>query len=446
MHIDQSTVEGNRDILNEIMEALELKPELWFDDLTRIVVAGDQLTLARIRSIAKLRWDEKKAYYRLEWATPVLQLFHLQMVLASAILKTHWGSKKSPGSLCYFITILEKKRISHDKPNFHDLDELLRQIFDAMVLLIWEIELKIEISAKGSAQSPKSSSDIKDKANDILKQYLATDNLHTIGNQQSINAALFIRDMLLYIELGSAIKAGDIGQIEEIIRWLTLIFQAGGHGNYANELLRLHCGLYYSWEDKEKDVILSSMLVNTTGQPNRWIPTDLYQEHNNLLTKVVHAAKSSNLNWDILKKKISTNIRTFQDVAHTIEKLFKAPHNGTNHSDPSASADINLIKTLCIQAGIFKTGDNSVDPTVPAVKDLLQEGLKNVTDNNRIANFKKHCSHHCREESDEIEIDVVSEEEVEMEDTTALGNGALEGQSVDSSQFDIEDYAINNYC
>jgi hypothetical protein len=446
MHIDQSTVEGNRDILDEIMKVLELRPESWFDDQTRMLIAGDQLTLARIRSIARLRWDEEMAYYRVEWAVPVLQLFHLQMVLASTILKTHWGSQKTPGSLCYFITVLEKKRISHDKPNFHDLDELLRHVFDAMVLLIWEIELKTdEACTKVSVQPPLSSRVIEDKVEVILKQYLSTRNNRNIGNQQSINATLFIRDMLLYIELGSAIKAGDIGRIEEIIRWLTLAFQAGGTKNYANELLRLHCGLFHSWKGKEKDVILSSMLVNTTGQPNRWIPTDLYQEHNNLLTKVVHAAKSSNLNWEILKTKISTNIRTFQDIARKVEKLFKAPHNGTNHSDPSAVADIDIIKGLCIQAGIFVYGNTSPGPVVPAVKDLLRVGLVNVTDNNRIADFKKCCGRYCREENDEI--DMVKEEDVEMEEEnpTAMEKGALEEQDFDFSQFDIEEFVIKEY-
>jgi hypothetical protein len=452
MHIDQSTVEGNRDILDEIMKTLELGPESWFDDLTRMIIAGDQLTLARIRAIARLRWDEEKAYYRLEWAIPVLQLFHLQMVLASAILKTHWGSKKTPGSLCYFITVLEKKRISRDKPNFHDLDELLRHVFDAMVLLLWKTEHKTEeMSAKASGQSPESPGEIKDKIEHIIKQYLTASSCHDIGNQQSINAALFIRDMLLYIELGSAIKAGDIGRIQEIIRWLTLVFQAGGHKNYANELLRLHCGLFYSWKGDKKEVILSSMLVNTTGQPNRWIPTDLYQEHNNLLTKVVHAAKSSNLNWEILKTKISTNIRTFQDIGRKVEKLFNTPHYGTNHSEPSAAADIDLIKNLCIQAGIFDY--DSISPVVvPAVKDLLQKGISNIADHRRIAEFKKCCGRNCREENDEIENDVVGEEDIDMEEeeeeenTTAMETGALGGPEFDFSQFDFEDFVLDKYC
>lgn len=43
--------------------------------------------------------------------------------------------------------------------------------------------------------------------------------------------------MLFYIELGCVIKAGDISHIEENIHWLTLMFQAGGAKNYANELL-----------------------------------------------------------------------------------------------------------------------------------------------------------------------------------------------------------------
>jgi hypothetical protein len=297
-----------------------------------------------------------------------------------------------------------------------------------------------------SSISPIPSSDIKNKVNAILEQYLtAASNLLNNRNQQSINAAMFIRDMLLYIELGSAIKAGDIGRIEEIIRWLTLLFQAGGNGNYANELLRLHCGLFHSWEGKEKDVILSSMLVNTTGQPNRWIPTDLYQEHNNLLTKVVHAAKSSNLNWEILKKKISTNIRTFQDVARRMEKLFKAPHNTSNHSDPSSAADVDLIKTLCTQAGIFTLGQESA-AVVPAVRDLVHEGLNNITDNNRIANFKKCCGRHCREESNDFEVNMVGEEDADMEDTIALERSVLEEPVFDFSQFDLDEFVIDNCC
>ncbi|KAG0008657.1 hypothetical protein BGZ82_004528, partial [Podila clonocystis] len=239
--------------------------EKWFQNQIRLVLAGDQLTLARIRSIMKLRWDEKEAYYRLEWAIPVLQLFHLQMVLASTILKAHYGTPDTPGSLGCLIHALGKNRINKDKADFHAMDDFLRHVFDAMVLIIWEIEFDHDdLPTKFSTFTPNITPgllmDIKSKVDHILEKYLSTKNHDDVGNQQSKNAALFIRDMLFYIELGSAIKAGDIGRIEEIIRWLTIFFQAGLTKNYANELLTLHCAIFHSWkyDDKAKNTILRS--------------------------------------------------------------------------------------------------------------------------------------------------------------------------------------------
>ncbi|KAF9429540.1 hypothetical protein BGZ76_001201 [Entomortierella beljakovae] len=43
----------------------------------------------------------------------------------------------------------------------------------------------------------------------------------------SYNGSLLFQDMLLYIELCNAIKSGDIGQIEDVIKWLTMMFKLG---------------------------------------------------------------------------------------------------------------------------------------------------------------------------------------------------------------------------
>ncbi|KAG0012346.1 hypothetical protein BGZ81_001645, partial [Podila clonocystis] len=349
MHIDQATIEGNRDILDEIMaKATRLNPE-WFEK-KRVILAGDQLTLARIRSIARLRWDERKAYHRLEWAIPVVQLFHLQMLFTKTILRTHYGKegkKTTPGSLGHILQVLERKRIGLDKPNFHDLDQFLRQVFDAMALLLWENEFESgDLYKTLTASGFDRQGEIKEKTKHILDKFLFSRSHSHISNQQSKNAALFIRDMLFYLELGSAIKAGDIGRIGENIRWVTLLFQAGSTQNYANELLRLHCQVFYSSDSSSKDVIMASMVVNTAGQPNRFIPCDLLQEHHNLLTKSVYNAKGSNLTWEYLKEKISTNIRIFQSIATKFQGEFKIPRSGTNHTTAPATADVNKVKEL----------------------------------------------------------------------------------------------------
>ncbi|KAF9137473.1 hypothetical protein BGX30_010186 [Mortierella sp. GBA39] len=93
----------------------------------------------------------------------------------------------------------------------------------------------------------------------IRTQYLVRPeaNRKTYGNANT-NAALFIRDILVYIELGDAIKQGDVGRIEAVLVPITVMFQAGGTKNYPNQLLRLAFDIRHSWTKLRTDAIFSS--------------------------------------------------------------------------------------------------------------------------------------------------------------------------------------------
>lgn len=252
MHIDQATLNGNLQIIETIMEGVLKLPREWFNG-RRMLLAGDQLTVNRIRSLKRLRWDDVSTYHKLEWAIPVMQLFHLQMLFAATILRTHYGSVATPGSLAFNATMLGRKRVNLDKPDFHATDELLHHTFDAMALRAWEIVLECDDLETLSSRDPDAMcSDITSKVNNLIDQYLVTTNLAQLNGTASTNAALFLRDMLIYLELSSAIKAGDIGRIREAIKLITILFQAGSTKNYANELLHLHCGLSYSCSTRQR--------------------------------------------------------------------------------------------------------------------------------------------------------------------------------------------------
>ncbi|KAF9307521.1 hypothetical protein BG003_000653 [Podila horticola] len=158
---------------------------------------------------------------------------------------------------------------------------------------------------------------------------------HQYGNTD-VNAALFLRDMVIYKELSAAIKMGDVGRIEKVLRVITIMFQAGGTRNYANQLLHVAYGIRRGWGSQFKKAIVRSWLINPKGVEDGWIPADLYQEHNNLLTKTVHFAKGSNMSWSTLSKSISTNIRLFSDIASKIEGEFNISHNSKYHTTVSA--------------------------------------------------------------------------------------------------------------
>ncbi|KAF9896408.1 hypothetical protein BX616_007517, partial [Lobosporangium transversale] len=311
MRIDQGTIRGNLEVLEFITEAALELPHEWFEG-RRILIAGDQLTVSRLRSLKELRADDISSYHRLDWVIPVIQLFHLQMLLASTILRTHYGTASTPGSIAFNVSLLERKRVSLEKPDFHATNELLRESFDALVQRAWELTLlstNLEEFAEGVSDEVLKI-ELMAKVDTLIDRFLLTGSLEILDGTTSRNSALFLRDMLFYLELSSAIKAGDHGRIEEILKWITIMFQAGSTKNYANELLHLHCGFAYSWSKQTKDAVRSSWLVNTTGQPNRWIPADLYQEHNNLLIKNLFKAKRTCDHWEMEEETLSVNVQT----------------------------------------------------------------------------------------------------------------------------------------
>jgi hypothetical protein len=111
----------------------------------------------------------------------------------------------------------------------------------------------------------------------VDRNLLSSDDLFNHYSTTNANAILFIRDMVVYLEFCAAIKEGDVGRIEEILKRITIMLQSGKHSNYALELLRLRFNIQHRWSENRKNAIFSSLLMNTKGLPHRWIPSDMYQ-------------------------------------------------------------------------------------------------------------------------------------------------------------------------
>ncbi|KAG0300064.1 hypothetical protein BGZ98_009516, partial [Dissophora globulifera] len=425
MKIDQSTVEGNLEIIEKVTQNVLKLPDEWFDGDKRVIVAGDQLTVCRVSSLKSLRGTDVTRFTRMTWAVPLMQLFHLQMLLCSTILRTHYGSVATPGSLAFYIAMLERKRVNLDTPNHHAADEILRNTFDAMVRQIWETELETENLDKfatdkfGIDELQRDTTGLADfisKMSETIRQkYLInTPKLTQQFNNADVNALLFIRDMNVYIELSAAIKAGDVQRIEEVVKLIAVMFQAGGIKNYAKELLRLIYGFSYAWTEQEKAGILSSWLVNTKGKDNSWLPADLYQEHNNLLIKTVHAAKGSNMSWEVLADSVSMNIHLFSKISQIVEAEYDALHyNSSYHSTVSAEADIGKIIASLREHNILANAPRKDQSDLPIVRDLIEEGMgKLAAGANGLADFLKRMDHEI------INRDAdVADEHLELEQT-----------------------------
>ncbi|KAF9344030.1 hypothetical protein BGX26_004888 [Mortierella sp. AD094] len=389
MKIDQSAVEGNKDILETIIKKVLGLPEECFEDGLKIIIAGDQLTVARVRSVQYQRADDISAYSRFEWAVPLMQLFHLKMLMSTTILRNYYGKLSIPGTLSYYAAKLKRRRVDLKNPEFHAVDELIRQVFDATVLKAWEsvLETKDLSAFAQNLDEDTKSSKISHGLDAIINDYVLVKEVRELLGTASRNAALFIRDMILYRELAESIKVGDAGRIEEVLKWITVLFQAGCATNYANELLHLHCWIHYGGPKEAKNALLSSLLINDYGEPRRWIPGDLFQEHNNHLIKKFWSGKGSNASWELLNK-VSPSIRAFSRISLQFEKQFKVTNNNSYHRSVDSEKDVNRIRSWLGEIGIFGQ-EVSDDTGVEPVMDFIDEGIKDLIRGNRIRLFRE---------------------------------------------------------
>ncbi|OAQ22106.1 hypothetical protein K457DRAFT_143585 [Linnemannia elongata AG-77] len=235
------------------------------------------------------------------------------------------------------------------------------------------------------------------------------------------NALIFIRDMVVYLEFCSAIKDGDVGRIEEILKRITIMLQSGKHSHYALELLRLRFHIQHRWSENRKNAIFSSLLMNTKGLPHRWIPSDMYQEFNNLLTKKTHATvgfKSSTMSY------ITPLIRLFHVVHRKMLMEYKLTEQSTYHRDVSPEGDISIIMNSLKEDNILGSENcPAAHRDVDRVVDVMALGWERLS-HGGYENFLKRIL----EDEADLRADGGSDRESDSGD-----NGSSDDQSIDSS-------------
>ncbi|KAF9180233.1 hypothetical protein BGZ49_005055 [Haplosporangium sp. Z 27] len=412
MAIPQSSIDGNLKVVETIvLDFFKLKPD--FFDNKNAIVAGDQLTISRMRSAQDLREPDLTRFHRMEWAVPMLQLFHLQMAFCKMIVSTHYGTNNNPESLRSIISLLGRSGVSKDEMDYHTAYELLRHTYDAMVRRLWSKELGQDprtFMAQLKLEKEKdAASIISNHAKNLYSNYFSDSAMvaQNYGNTDA-NAALFIRDTTAFLELCAAIKAGDVGRIEQVLSIITVMFQAGGAKNYANELMRLTYAIRCVWTETTKDVMFKSWLVNTKGEEDSFLATDLHQEHNNKLIKGYFTTKGGKVDFANVARLFSTNIRTFEALKEKLGMEYEKPHNSTFHSTVSAESDISVIVNSLARNNILGEGTPGNNNNVNLVRDLLKEGMCNLTYKRAASFIQKISDENGRldgEEEDENEND-----------------------------------------
>ena len=131
--IEENSIKGNIAVLRNIcINQLGLKE----DDFTDLAIPciNDQSTNARIWGARAIRADDVNFFTWIQCFQLAPGLFHILMNLLWALPHVHRGSVNSTGSLAYWFSVLDRKRLSSSQLDFHTLRSSLFQILEGLLL------------------------------------------------------------------------------------------------------------------------------------------------------------------------------------------------------------------------------------------------------------------------------------------------------------------------
>lgn len=263
MNIDESSTTGNAEVVEAMCKELRMKTKSPEFMKHAKIFAGDQLSIARLRSIIKYRAGHEGGFNSFRWVIPIPGLFHLKMAATHGVLETFFGKPncgaRNPGSLSYHNTLLGRKPIVLSSlPPFRTTRDL---IFHSLYARVLHCLLKvIEGTTLEDLAQIDSCNTLKAHGRTILERYMDTKEVARMrkerdddteseiaGDMVLENAMLFLRDGLILRELTDAIKAGDSGRVLIALKVMTFAFRGNGRSKYANEMLYLVHNITHVW-------------------------------------------------------------------------------------------------------------------------------------------------------------------------------------------------------
>ncbi|RXW12413.1 hypothetical protein EST38_g13444 [Candolleomyces aberdarensis] len=389
--IDESTIVGNAEVDEAVVAELQLRnqPSTWMKHVR--IIAGDQLSIARLRTLAQLRAGHVGGYGGFGWGAWLPGLFHGKMADMHGIFVTHWGKPnagtRNPGALSFHNTLLRHLPISLTSlPTFRTCRDLVFVSLYSRVLhcllLVSGYKSLDEYCSKVQRWET-----LEEHARHILENYANPRKVSQLrqerdqhgGDMVFENAVLFLRDSLVSREFTDAVKAGDSGRILLVVKIWALSFRGNGRSKYAYEMLMLIHNICKVWPKKIVKIIMNNWVLNPSGNINSFVEVDLVQEHMNFWIKLFYKAHGPNSTWEWLEM-ISPCVHALRHLATTMKKVL-GTDIGTRHSPVDLTTDIATLMRSLAEHDVYSVvkGRKLDDDDKPAV-DVITEGMLSLVE------------------------------------------------------------------
>ncbi|OJT05420.1 hypothetical protein TRAPUB_13205 [Trametes pubescens] len=260
VEVDESSYDGTDQLMNKIW----LEQMGWGSDeekrrtgMERLLVwAGDQLTVDRIRGLARYRHDDPNSFARMDWVEPVFGWFHATMVFANSLHAQYLGTSAGIGLRKAFETLSRKGLMKQETKGvfWHHLDEALWHVGEANFLALWAEVGEVSAHAELASKSPQELITILDTIHKKHASRAAVTDLENAAAEEQDEVkrqmVMLSADLLPYFDLREAMKIGDVGRMEDLLPTMLFRFAGGGNHKYAVEILELIYKLRTEWPDE----------------------------------------------------------------------------------------------------------------------------------------------------------------------------------------------------
>ena len=131
-NIDESRPAGAKAVLADIASQLELE-EADFNNIL-IPVAGDLVTVDRVRKLRRYTHTDVGIYNQHKWALPWIQLWHMKWAALRSLYNIHWAGNigKHLHGLRSDCNTLQRKNLNPAKCDFHSHHEAAMATFECL--------------------------------------------------------------------------------------------------------------------------------------------------------------------------------------------------------------------------------------------------------------------------------------------------------------------------
>ncbi|KLO06208.1 hypothetical protein SCHPADRAFT_838360 [Schizopora paradoxa] len=386
--INEATTTGNAEVISAILDELRLDPsDAKFNNRVTLV-AGDQLSIARLRSITSIRAGNEGDDQTLVFLGRMPGLFHYGLNNTTQVLVTHLGPPNhdisNPASLSAHNNLLHRKAIvASSPPNYRTAKNLVDVSLYARVL-----HCLLRVSKKATLEDYSHTAtfdSFKADAFAVIDQFANANVVEELRNEREINAekggdmifenaCLFMRDALVLREFTDAVRVGDAGRVFKVIKLWAYGFRGGGKPKYAQEAMEFVHNATCVWTEKQRCIFLKFLFINTDGTLSGNIPLDLKQEFmNNLLKNIFRAqgGKSNFWEWAAL---IGPLCELLQELNRKLGQTL-GTNNSNRHAAPDLSVDIKVLMDSLTNHDIYEVvrGRKLAEDDAPVV-DCVASG------------------------------------------------------------------------